>query len=92
MTGDGSPAQGRDVGINAYIYLYPLVTMDTTRRQAISIEPGNRPGFGPMNTFSHIREFPAADIRTNPALLLGRRSPAGDRGHRPGRRRGDRAP
>lgn len=64
MTGGASPAEGRDVGINAYIYLYPLVTMDTTRRQAINIEPGKRPGFGPVNTFSHIREFPAADFRT----------------------------
>ena len=63
MTGGASPAEGRDVGINAYIYLYPLVTMDTTRRLAINIEPGKRPGFGPVNTFSHIREFPAADFR-----------------------------
>jgi hypothetical protein len=63
MTSNGNPAQARDVGINAYIYLYPLVTMDTTRRQATSIEPGKRPGFGPMNTFSHIREFPAADFK-----------------------------
>lgn len=58
MTGNGNPAETRDVGINAYIYLYPLVTMDLTRKQAINIEPGKRPGFGPMNTFSHIRQFP----------------------------------
>jgi hypothetical protein len=64
MTGDGNPAEVRDVGINAYIYLYPLVTMDVTRKQATSIEPGKRPGFGPMNTFSHIREFPPADFKT----------------------------
>jgi hypothetical protein len=63
VTSDGDPAEVRDVGINAYIYLYPLVTMDTTRRVAISIEPGTRPGFGPVNTFWHIREFPAADFR-----------------------------
>jgi len=63
MTGDGNPAVVRDVGINVYIYLYPLVTMDVTRKQATSIEPGKRPGFGPMNTFSHIREFPPADFK-----------------------------
>jgi hypothetical protein len=63
MTSDGDLAEARDVGINAYIYLYPLVIMDTTRRQATSIEPGKRPGFGPMNTFSHIREFPPADFK-----------------------------
>jgi hypothetical protein len=64
MTGNGNLAETRDVGINAYIYLYPLVTMDLTRKQAVNIEPGKRPGFGPMNTFSHIREFPPADFKT----------------------------
>jgi hypothetical protein len=64
VTADIGPGEARDVGINAYIYLYPLVTMDVTRRQATNIEPGKRPGFGPMNTFSHIREFPAADFKT----------------------------
>jgi len=64
MTADTGPGEPHGVGINAYIYLYPLVTMDVTRRQATNIEPGKRPGFGPMNTFSHVREFPAADFKT----------------------------
>ena len=64
MTGNGNPAATRDVGINAHIYLYPLVTIDLTRKQATNIEPGKGPGFGPMNTFSHIRQFPAADFKT----------------------------
>jgi hypothetical protein len=64
MTGDGNLAEVHDVGINAYIYLYPLVTMDATRRQATNIEPGKRPGIGPVNTFSHIRHFPPADFKT----------------------------
>lgn len=63
MTIDIGPGEVHDVGINAYIYLYPLVTMDATRKQATNIEPGKRPGFGPMNTFSHIREFPPADFK-----------------------------
>jgi hypothetical protein len=63
MTAGVGPAEARDVGISAHIYLYPLVTMDLTRQQATSIEPGKRPGCGPMNTFSHIREFPAADFK-----------------------------
>ncbi|HSE65670.1 MAG TPA: DUF1254 domain-containing protein, partial [Gemmatimonadales bacterium] len=47
----------------AYIYLYPLVTMDLTRRQLTNIESGRMPGRGPMNTFAHIRTFPDADFR-----------------------------
>lgn len=47
----------------AYIYLYPLVTMDLTRRQLTNIESGRVPGRGPMNTFAHIRKFPDADSR-----------------------------
>ena len=74
MIVDIGPGEAHDVGINAYIYLYPLVTMERTRRQAINIEPGHRPGFRPMNAFSHIRvprvgfERAAAVLRH--ALLL----------------------
>lgn len=63
MTADIGPGEARDVGINTYIYLYPLVTMDLTRQQMTNIEPGKKPGSGPMNTFSHFREFPAADFK-----------------------------
>jgi hypothetical protein len=63
MTADTGPGEAHDVGISAYIYLYPLVTMDLTRQQMTNIEPGKKPGSGPMNTFSHFREFPAADFK-----------------------------
>jgi hypothetical protein len=63
MSVDMGSGEARDVAINAYIYLYPLVTMETTRQQATNIEPGVRPGAGPVNTFAHIREFPAADFK-----------------------------
>jgi hypothetical protein len=52
-----------EVGINAYIYLYPLVTMELTRQQMTNVEPGQRPPSAPMNMLTHIREFPAADFR-----------------------------
>jgi hypothetical protein len=46
------------IGVEAYTYLYPLVLMDTTRRQAINVEPGKVIGRGPMNVFTHVPIFP----------------------------------
>ena len=63
MTVDMGPDEAREVAVNAYIYLYPLVTMEITRQQTTNIEIGKKPGSGPMNTFSHTREFPAADFK-----------------------------
>ncbi|HET9016933.1 MAG TPA: DUF1254 domain-containing protein [Thermomicrobiaceae bacterium] len=53
-----------ELGVEAFLYFYPLVTMDVTRRQMTNLEPGKRPGFAPMNNFSHIRAFPDAAFRT----------------------------
>jgi hypothetical protein len=52
-----------EIGIEAYTYLYPLVLMDTTRRQAVNIEAGKAFGRGPMNMFTHIPAFPPAEFR-----------------------------
>lgn len=53
-----------EIGLEAFVYFYPLVTIDVTRRQAINTEAGKIPMFGPMNTFSHARAFPTADFKT----------------------------
>ncbi len=53
----------RTLSREAFIYLYPLVTMEVTRRQATSTPAGKRIGFGPANQFQHIRTFPPADFR-----------------------------
>lgn len=37
--------------------------MDVSRRQLTNIEPGKMPGRGPMNSFTHMRAFPAAEFR-----------------------------
>src|SRR5262245_16678882 len=55
--------QAYEIGIEAYIYLYPLVLMDTTRRQAVNVEAGRVFGRGPMNTFTHAPTFPPAGFR-----------------------------
>jgi hypothetical protein len=52
-----------EIAMEAFLYLYPLVLMDTTRRQATNIEAGQLMGRGPMNTFTHVRQFPPADFR-----------------------------
>src|SRR4051794_12771330 len=54
------------IAAEAYVYLYPLVMMDTTRRQMTNAEPGGKPGFGPMNAFSHMRAFPPVEFKAVP--------------------------
>ena len=51
------------IGVDAYLYFYPLITMDITRRQAINVEPGKEPGKGPMNMFNNIPAYPPADFK-----------------------------
>jgi hypothetical protein len=52
-----------EIGVEAYTYLYPLVLMDATRRQAVNVEAGKVIGRGPMNVFTHVPIFPPADFR-----------------------------
>lgn len=56
-------ATANAIAIEAYTYLYPLITMDVTRRQMTNLPLGTRPGFGPMGTLSHMRAFPPAEMK-----------------------------
>jgi hypothetical protein len=64
---DGSQAiteeAARAIGVDAYLYFYPLISMDITRRQSTNIEAGKEFGKGPMNTFVNVPAFPPADLR-----------------------------
>jgi hypothetical protein len=51
------------IGVDAYLYFYPLVTMDLTRKQFTNIEPGKELGKGPMNTFANVGEYPPANFK-----------------------------
>jgi hypothetical protein len=50
------------IGVDAYIYFYPLVTMDVTRKQLTNVEPGKGIG-APMNVLFNVPTFPAADMK-----------------------------
>ena len=58
-----TPEEAYQIGMEAYVYFYPLVTMDVTRRQLTNIEAGKMVARGPMNTFSHLRSYPTADFK-----------------------------
>jgi hypothetical protein len=55
--------EARAIAVEAYLYFYPLVLMDLTRRQATNVEPGKISLFGPANRFSSAAEYPAADFK-----------------------------
>jgi hypothetical protein len=51
------------IGVNAYLYFYPLVTRDITRRVTTNVEPNKIPGYGPPNMFNSLAEYPAPDFK-----------------------------
>jgi hypothetical protein len=52
------------IGVEAYLYLYPLVTMDLTRKQLTNVAHPAGGGYSaPMNTFANVAEYPTADMK-----------------------------
>jgi len=61
---DTATATAREIALEAYVYLYPLVLMERTRRQATNVEhPGDVLGRGPVDAFAHFREYPPAEFK-----------------------------
>jgi hypothetical protein len=56
-------AEAQAIAVDAYVYFYPLITMDVTRKQFTNIEPGKELGKGPMNTFNDVPEYPPANFK-----------------------------
>src|SRR6202048_4695984 len=59
--------QAHAIGVDAYVYLYPLITMDIARKQLTNTDKGF--GRGPMNVFHNVPAYPPASdksvVRTN---------------------------
>src|ERR1700688_97232 len=53
----------RAIGVDAYLYFYPLISVDITRKQSTNIAAGKEFGKGPMNMFVNIPAFPPADLK-----------------------------
>ena len=51
------------IAVDAYLYLYPLVTMDLTRKQITNVAPGKEFGRGPKNMFVNYPEYPPANAK-----------------------------
>src|SRR5450631_777952 len=55
--------EAHSIAVDAFVYFYPLLSMDVTRKQFTNIEPGKEFGKGPMNTFVNVPEYPPADFK-----------------------------
>lgn len=53
----------RAIGVDAYLYFYPLVTLDITRRQLTNAPAGASDFAGPPNTFVNVKTYPPADFK-----------------------------
>src|SRR5215831_20318319 len=57
-----SPEEAHAIGVDAYLYFYPLVTMDITRKQLTNVARAEGIS-APMNSFANIPAYPTADMR-----------------------------
>lgn len=59
---DMSPDMAREIAIDAYIFAFPMVVMEITRRVSTNVQPANGANSlriqSPMNRFTHMPRFP----------------------------------
>jgi hypothetical protein len=58
-----SAQDAHSIGVTAYLYFYPLVTMDLTRKQLTNVAKAGGGINAPMNTFANIPEYPSATMK-----------------------------
>jgi len=56
-------AEAHATAVDAYLYFYPLLSMDISRKTFTNVEPGKEFGKGPMNMFTNVPEYPPADFK-----------------------------
>jgi len=57
-----SEQRAYEIGVQAYVYAYPLVLMEVTRRVSTNA-PAPAGSLAPMNQFAHMRTFPDPSFR-----------------------------
>ena len=57
-----APEEAHAIGVETYLYFYPLVSMDITRKQLTNVERAEGIS-APMNTFANIPAYPTADMK-----------------------------
>jgi hypothetical protein len=60
---DIGEAEAQSIAVDAYLYFYPLVSMDVTRRQLTNVAPGQSEMGAPPNTFVNLKAFPTVSMR-----------------------------
>jgi hypothetical protein len=55
--------QAHAIGVDAYLYFYPLISADITRLTSTNIDAGKEPLKGPMNTFASAAAYPPGDLK-----------------------------
>jgi len=55
--------EAHDIGVQAYLYFYPLISADVTRLWSTNIEAGKEPLRGPMNMFVNAAGYPPANLK-----------------------------
>jgi hypothetical protein len=64
-TAKANPLDPETIAVEAFVYLYPMVLMDITRKQMTNVEKWDGKGIdAPMNTYGHFRAFPPLDFKT----------------------------
>src|SRR6516164_4753623 len=59
-----SAEEAQVIAQESYIYLFPLILMDVTRKQLTNVDPKVNEFGGPGNRFKHVRKFPSAEMRS----------------------------